>query len=64
MNTLQDKGMKVCSNGPGHMIKMAVTPIYCKHFKNLLQNQKAIDLGAWYVTLGMLGLPSLFKWWT
>ena len=46
--------MKVCSNGPGLMIKMAVTPIYGKHFKNLLlQNKKAIDLGAWYVALSM-----------
>ena len=30
----------------------------------LLQNQKAIDLGTWYVALGMWGLPSLFKWWS
>ena len=29
-----------------------------KHFKKLLlQNQKADDLGAWYVTFWMLGLP-------
>ena len=33
--------MKVCSNGPGHMTKMAAMPIYGKPFKNLLQNQKA-----------------------
>ena len=55
--------MKMCSNGPGHMTKMAATPIYGKKtFKNLLlQNQKADDLGTWYVALGMRGLPSLFK---
>ena len=46
------------------MTKMAGTPIYGKKtFKNiLLQNQKADDLGTWYVTFGMWGLPSLFKW--
>ena len=30
----------------------------------LLQNQKVDDLGTWYVALGVLGLPSLFKWWS
>ena len=47
------------------MTKMAGTPIYGKKktFKNiLLQNQKADDLGTWYVTFGMWGLPILFKW--
>ena len=44
---------KFCSNGPGHMTKMAAT--------NFLKNQKADDLGTWYVALGLLGLPSLFK---
>ena len=35
------------------MTKMATTPIYGKNFKNLLlQNQKAHDLGTWYVALG------------
>ena len=53
-------GTKICSNGPGHMATM---PIYGKNpLKNLpLQNQKAHDLGTWYVALGMCGLPSLFK---
>ena len=31
-------GTKVCINGPGHMTKMAATPIYGKTFKYLLQN--------------------------
>ena len=31
MGTLKDVGTKVCSNGPGHMTKMAVTPIYGKN---------------------------------
>ena len=49
--------MKVCSNGTGLMTKMSTRPIYNKKpFKNLfLQNQKANDLGTWYVALGM--------WW-
>ena len=63
METPYDAGTKVCSNGPGHMTKMAAMSIYGKKpFKNLLlQNQKADDLGTWYVALGVLGLPSLFK---
>ena len=28
-----DGGTKVCSNGPGHMTKMAATPIYGKNLK-------------------------------
>ena len=57
MKTPYDAGTKVCSIGPGHMTKMTTTPM-----KNLLlQNQKADDLGTWYVALGVLGLPSLFK---
>ena len=50
---------KVCSNGPGHLTKMAATSIYGKNpLKNLLlQKQKADDLGTWYVALGMWGLP-------
>ena len=36
-------GMKVCSNGPGHMTNMAVIPIYGKNLKKnlLLWNQTA-----------------------
>ena len=60
-----DGGTKVCSNGLGHMTKMtkmAATPIYGKKLKKKEnQNQKAYHLGAWYVALGMWGLPSLFK---
>ena len=43
-------GMKVCTNGPGHMTKMATIPIYGKNKKNLLQNQKAYDLVSWYAS--------------
>ena len=28
-----DGGMKICSNGPGHMTKMAAMPIYGKNLK-------------------------------
>ena len=31
METPLDGGMKVCSNGPGHMTKMAAMPIYGKN---------------------------------
>ena len=59
MQTSEDGGKKVCSNSPGHITKMAAMPIYGKNL--LLQNQRADDLGTWYVALGMWGLPSLFK---
>ena len=54
-----DGGTKVCSNGPGHMTKMAAMPIYSKNLKNLLLwNQKAYDLETWYAALGAQVLPS------
>ena len=53
---------EVCSNGPGHMTKMAAMPIYGKNFKNLLlRNQKADDLETLYAALDAQVLPSLFK---
>ena len=55
-------GMKVRSNGPGHMTKMATMPIYGKNLKNIsLRNQKADDLETWYLASGAQVLPSLFK---
>ena len=55
-------GTKVCSNGPGHMTKMAATPTYGKNLKNLLlQNEKADDLESWYVAMGARVLQDLFK---
>ena len=53
-----DGGMKVCSNGPGHMTKMATMPIYGKNLKNLLRNQKAYDLETCYVASGARIQPS------
>ena len=63
MNTPYIKLAKMYSNCFGHMTKMADMPIYGKNpLKNLfLKNQKADELGTWYVTFGMLGLLSLFK---
>ena len=62
MELLWDGGLNVCSNGPGHMTKMATMPIYGKNFKkNLLRNQKADDLETWYAASGAQVLPSLFK---
>ena len=47
-----DRGTKVCSNGPGHMTKMA-TMYMVKTLKNLLLwNQKADDLESWYAASG------------
>ena len=54
--------MKVCSNGPGHMTKMAAMLIYGKNLKNLLlQNQKANDPESWYASSGARVLPNLLK---
>ena len=38
-------------------------PYMVKTFKNLLQNQRANELVAWYVALGTRAHHSLFKWW-
>ena len=35
MELLSDGGMKVCSNGPGHMTKMATMLIYGKNLKKI-----------------------------
>ena len=58
MELLWDGGTKVCSNGPGHMIKVAAV---VKTKKLLLWNQKADDLETWYASLGARVLPNLFK---
>ena len=44
-----DGETKVCSNGPGHMTKIAACPVEVKTLKNLLlRNQKADDLESCY----------------
>ena len=64
MELLWDRGMKVCSNGPGHMTKIATMPIYGKNLKHLLLwNQKADDIETWYASSGARVLPSLLRWW-
>ena len=65
MELLWDGGTKVCSNGPGHMTKVAAMAIYDKNLKInlLLRNQKANDLESWYASSGAWVLPSLLKWW-
>ena len=58
MKTPYGKLAKIYAKNFGHMTKMTATSIYGKPFNNLpLQNQKAYDLGTWYVALGKLGLP-------
>ena len=53
-------GTKVCSNGPGHMAKMAAYMV--KTLKNLLlRHQKADDLETWYPASGARVLQNLFK---
>ena len=56
-------GMKICSNVPGHMTKMASRIIYrVKPFKNLLlRNQDTDDLETFYTASGTQVLPNLFK---
>ena len=44
MESPWDGGMKVCSNGPGHMTKMATMSIYGKNLKSLLRNQRPMTL--------------------
>ena len=62
IETPWDGGTKICSNGPGHMTKMAAMPIYGKKLKNrLLRNQTADDLETCYAASETRVLPSLFK---
>ena len=61
MESPWDRETKVCSNGPGHMTKTAVMPIYGKNLKNLLRNQNADDLETWNAASGARVLPDLFK---
>ena len=62
MESPWDGETKICSNGPGHMTKMAVMPIYGKTLKNhLFQNRKANDLETSFATSGTRVLPNLFK---
>ena len=57
------EGTEVCSNGPGHMTKMAAMPIHGINLKKnfLLRNQKADDLESQYASSGAQVLPSLLK---
>ena len=63
MKTPYDKLAKMYAKYFGHMIKMAAMAINGKNpFKNLLLgNQKADDLGTWYVAFAMWDLLNLFK---
>ena len=55
-----DGGTKVCSNGPGHMTKMAAMPIYGRNLKTLLlRNQN--DFETWYAASAARVLSSVFK---
>ena len=57
-----DGEMMDCANGPGYLTSMAAVAIYGKNCKNiLLWKQKAKYLESWYLALGTLVLPSLFR---
>ena len=49
--------MKVYINGPGHMTKMAATPIYVK----ILKISKTYDLVTWHASSGTQILQSMYK---
>ena len=61
MELLWDRGTKVCSNGSGHMTKMAAIPIYGKNLETSSQEPKGLE--TWYAASGARVLPSLLKWW-
>ena len=44
MESPWDGGMKVCSNGPGHMTKMAAMPIYGKNLKIFSRTKRPMTL--------------------
>ena len=53
METALDTGTKVCSNGPGHMTKMATTPIYGKNpLKIFSRTRRRMALGLGMQHLG------------
>ena len=56
-----DIGMKIYSNVPGHMTKMASRPIYGKTKNLILRNQETDDLETWYTASGTQVLLNLFK---
>ena len=60
-----DGATMVCSNGPGHMTKMAAMPIYM-YGKNLKISsfQEPKGWWPWNASSGAWVLPSLLKWWS
>ena len=74
METPEDAGTKVCSNGPGHMTKMDATPIYGKDpLKIFSRTRRSMTLGLGMLHLGCGAyqvcsnddprlLPNAFKW--
>ena len=55
--------MKICSNVPGHMTKMASSPIYGKNHKTnlFLRNQEPDDLETWFTASGIRVQSDVFK---
>ena len=59
-----DGGTKACSNGPGHMNKIAAMPIYGKNLKKIFFSgtKRPMTLKLGNAALGARVLPNLFKW--
>ena len=55
-------GTKVCINSPGHITKMAATPIYGKNLKKCSSPEPVADFHeTWYVASGTPAHHSLYK---
>ena len=62
MELLWEVGKEVCSNGPGHMTKMATMSICGKNLKKSSSlEQKADDFETWFAALGARVLPNLLN---
>ena len=66
-------GTKTCSNGPGHMTKMAAMPYMIKSFKNLIAGNLVLQyyqicssdapgLTLTYFTARSISVPCAFVW--
>ena len=57
-----DRRTKICSNGPGHLTKMAAMPIYGKNMNHSSSLEpKSNGLESLYAASSAQVLPSIFK---
>ena len=59
----REGGTEVCINGPGHMVKMATTPIYDKTLQNSSYPEPKVlyILGTWHAASETQALQGLYK---